>query len=353
MSINKILFICGSLNQTKMMHEISKHLIEHECFFTPYYGDGFIKVLSKTPLLSNTILGGKFLKATMDYLRNNNLEIDTRGENQNYDLVFTCSDLIIPENIKASEIILVQEGMTDPENFMYHLVKKFNFPRWIASTSTTGLSDAYSKFCVASEGYKQHFINKGVNPDKIVITGIPNFDNCEKYINNNFPYSGYVLVATSDSRETYKFENRLQFINNAVKIADGRQLIFKLHPNENFDRAIWEINNYAPGSLIYTDGDIGGMIANCEALITKYSSVVFIGLALKKQVFSAFNIDELKKLMPIQNGGTSAFNIALQAEKILEEQKSAPVYFIQSFYSKRQNFIQRYRLRNNLPNEIV
>lgn len=352
MAINKILFICGSLNQTKMMHRISQHLENHDCFFTPYYADGLINRFSQTKLLSNTILGGKFRSSTLAYLRFQNLQIDMHGEGHNYDLVFTCSDLIIPNNIRSKSIILVQEGMTDPENIAYHLVKKLKLPRWIASTSTTGLSDDYSKFCVASEGYKEHFINKGVNPEKIVVTGIPNFDDCAVYLKNDFPHRNFVLVATSDSRETYKFENRQKFIEEAVEIAGGRKLIFKLHPNENFDRAIWEIENYAPGSLVYTDGEIGEMIANSDVLITRFSSVAFIGLALNKEVHSAFDINELKKLLPLQNGGTSAYNIALEAEELLQEEKKARV-FIMPVYSTKLNFIQRFRLKQNLPTETV
>ena len=34
-----IRFICGSLNQTMMMHKIAMQLQEHRCFFTPYYAD--------------------------------------------------------------------------------------------------------------------------------------------------------------------------------------------------------------------------------------------------------------------------------------------------------------------------
>ena len=35
-----ILFICGSLNQTTMMHKIAQQLEGYDCFFTPYYADG-------------------------------------------------------------------------------------------------------------------------------------------------------------------------------------------------------------------------------------------------------------------------------------------------------------------------
>ena len=75
--------------------------------------------------------------------------------------------------------------MTDPKNIMYYLAKWFKFPRYLASTSTTGLSDGYDLFCIASEGYKNFFVNNGINEKKVKVTGIPNFDNCKKYYHNN------------------------------------------------------------------------------------------------------------------------------------------------------------------------
>jgi len=322
MNKENILFICGSLNQTKMMHEISKHLREFDSYFTPYYSDGFTKILSSSNLLDFTILGGKFKEKTIEYLKNHKLRTDFEGKDRIYDLVITCSDLIIPKNVLSSKLILVQEGMTDPENFMYHLVKKFKLPRYLASTSTTGLSDAYDKFCVASPGYKNFFVKKGVNPDKIVVTGIPNFDNSKKYLENDFPHRNYALVATSDTRETFKYENRKKFIEYALEKSEGKQLIFKLHPNEKVDRATEEINAYAPGSLVYHEGNTEHMIANCDILITRYSSVVYVGLALGKKVYSEFDLNELKRLLPIQNGGRSAYNISTVARKLLGAETS-------------------------------
>lgn len=293
-----------------MMHEISKHIQGFDCYFTPFYCDGFLELLRKRNLLDFTILGGRFKGQTINYLTSNNLQIDFRGEKHIYDLVFTCSDLVIPHNIRKYKLILVQEGMTDPENFLYYLVKYFKLPRYLAGTSMHGVSNSYDKFCVASYGYKELFVKKGADPNKIVVTGIPNFDNAKKFLVNDFPFKHFVLVATSDSRETFKYENRKKFILDALKLANGRQLIFKLHPNENFVRAEKEIKKLAPSALVYTNGNIGEMIANCDVLITKYSSVVYIGLALGKEVYSDFNLDFIKKLMPIQNDGSSGQKIA-------------------------------------------
>ena len=314
----KILFICGSTNQTTQMQQIAHELPEYEHFFTPYYSDGFLDYIRRLGLIEPSILGNKMVGRCLTYLRAHNLNIDFQGKSEEYDLVVTCSDLIVPWNIRNKRVVLVQEGMTDPENIFYHLVKRIGvLPRWLASTSTTGLSDAYERFCVASEGYRDLFIRKGVRPEKIEVTGIPNFDNCSKYIDNSFPHRNYVLACTSDMRETYKYENRKKFILNAVKIARGRQLIFKLHPNENFKRAKREIETYAPGAFVYSTGSAEEMIANCDVLITRYSSTVYVGLALGKETFSDFNVEELQKLTPLQNA-SGARNIAAVCRRILD-----------------------------------
>jgi hypothetical protein len=295
-----------------------------------------------------SILGGQAKKNTLNYLTENNLAIDDEGKQYDYDLIFTCSDMLIQSNIQNKKIILVQEGMTDPEFLGFKLVKNLNMPRWMGGTSTTGMSNAYYKFCVASEGYKQLFILKGADPSKIIVTGIPNFDDCDQYLNNNFPYKGFVLVATSDMRETYKFENRKKFIKYAVDIANGKQIIFKLHPNENYERAVKEINKYAPGSLVFQKEKIDPMIANCDILITRFSSVVYVGLALGKEVYSDFDLQELKRLLPIQNGGTSSKNIAAVARAILDESVTSPIFVMNSEQTYTKKFMQKFKSKRKL-----
>ena len=97
---NKALFICGSLNQTKMMHEISKYLVGFDSYFTPYYDDGILGYFAERGLLEFTILGNKLKRKTENYLIQNRLNIDPEKQNHDYNLVFTCSDLIIPRNIR-------------------------------------------------------------------------------------------------------------------------------------------------------------------------------------------------------------------------------------------------------------
>ncbi|MDO8549499.1 MAG: hypothetical protein Q7S39_05010, partial [Ignavibacteria bacterium] len=56
----KILYICGSMNQTTMMHQISKHLSLYDSYFSSYYADGLMGKLSQTHLLDFSVLGGQF-----------------------------------------------------------------------------------------------------------------------------------------------------------------------------------------------------------------------------------------------------------------------------------------------------
>jgi hypothetical protein len=275
--------------------------------------------MARAGMLDFTVMGGTPRRQTDEYLKQQKLKVDLGGRMHDYDLVITLSDLVIQRNVRGKRIVLIQEGMTDPENLMYHMVRWFRLPRYLASTAAAGLSDAYDLFCVASEGYRDLFIRKGVNPDKLVVTGIPNFDHAAQYLDNDFPHKGYVLAATSDMRETFKFDNRMRFIAKCLSIADGRPLIFKLHPNERVERATREIHAMAPEALVYADGNTNHMIANCEALITQHSSVVYVGLALGKEVHSYFDVEVLRRLAPVQNSGASAQNIATVCRRLLEE----------------------------------
>jgi hypothetical protein len=323
----KILFICGSINQTTQMVQIAKDLPEYEHFYTPYYGNADYRAVRSLGLLEFTIGGHKLRKRCLDYLEQHDLAIDLEGKAGGYDLVFHCSDLLWPHNIDDSRVILVQEGMTDPESVLFPLVKRLDFlPRWMAGTSATGLSNKYDKFCVASPGYKALFASRGIDPAKMIVTGIPNFDNCRRYAKNEFPHKGYVLCCTSDVREVYWWENRKALIQQAREIAGGRQLIFKLHPNEKLPRAVDEINRWAPEALVYTSGSAEEMVANCDELIVRYSTLAYVGLALGKKVHSLnFDVEELRRLLPLQNGNSARMIAAVGRELLGDASRARDV----------------------------
>ncbi len=318
----KILFITGSINQTSQMHQISKHLEGYDCWFSQLFPDSaFLRAVIKyTPLANGTVLTGQFKERSEDYLKQQGLKIDYGGNLHHYDLVVNCTDMIVAKKFRKTKTIWVQEGMIDKRKWMSSFVKAIGIaPYFTGDTSLNGSTNICDVYCAASEGYKNHFIKYGTDGNKLIVTGIPNYDDNMPLLDNDFQHRNYVMVATSDMRETFKFENRAAFIKRAVKIAAGRQLLFKLHPNEKFERAEAEIRKYAPANtLIYHSGNTGHMIANCCELITQYSTVVYTGIALGKKVHSWFDVEELKRLAPVQNGGASAKNIAQICSSYLE-----------------------------------
>jgi len=315
----RILFVCGTINQTTQMHQVARELPEHEHAFTPFYCEGPLDWAHRLGLGEFTVAGEKLVRRCLDYLEGEGLPVDHRGRRGPYDLVVTCSDLVVQRLARRTPLVLLQEGILDPEGWQYRLWRRFPFlPRWIAGTATTGLSLAYDRFCVASEGYRDHFASRGVPRERIAVTGIPNFDDCRRYRRNGFPLRGYVLVCSSDARETLKRDDRQAFLRRCLEIAAGRPLVFKLHPNENEERATREIRAVAPGALVFARGSAEEMIANCDVLVTQYSSTVFVGLALGKECHSYFDLDELRRLVPIQNG-CAARNVAAICREVLAE----------------------------------
>jgi hypothetical protein len=314
-----ILLIGGSLNQTTQMHQIAQNLANHNCYFSPFYVEGVEYLAMRTGMLDFSVLGGRHYQDSMQYMKDHHLLLDVGGKARAYDLVITCSDLIVQSNIRNRRLVLVQEGITEPEARLYRLWRSLPFlPRYIANTATFGLSNAYDLFCVASEGYREKFISKGVRPEKIAVTGIPNFDNLKTNFDNDFPYHDHVLVATTPYRETFRGDDRMAFLRRCVDIAAGRQLIFKLHPLERVERATREIRQVAPDALILTHGNVNHMIANAATVITQQSTCTFVALALEKETFTYLDQNELRRLMPIQNGGTSAQNIAVACRRVLQ-----------------------------------
>lgn len=306
------------------MHQIYQHLRgEFDCYFTQLFpSDWIMHTTLKLGTLEHTIVSGKFKEMGEKFVKNNGLKYDYAGESlgNKYDLIFLCTDMSYPKICKETKTIWVQEGMTDPINTWAKFIKKMKMPSYLAlKTSLNGSSNRADIYCVASQGYKDYFTGMGTENDRIIVTGMPNYDNAKEFLINDFPHKDYVLVCTSDIREQKCSEDRVGFIQKCVEIADGKPMIFKLHPNEKWDRAYNEIMKYAPeGTLVFQDEDTNYMIANCSELITQYSTVVYIGIALGKPVHSYFNIEVLKRQLPIQNEGTSAYQIAAIARDFVD-----------------------------------
>ena len=81
------------------------------------------------------------------------------------------------------------------------------------------------------------------------------------------------------------------------------------------------------------------MIANADVVITQQSTSTYIALALGKEVHTNLNIEELKHLMPIQNDGVSAAQIA----RICERSLHTPLDVLLSQRKQAQPHLKRER----------
>jgi len=310
----RVLLICGNRNHTTTMHAIARELADCEVWFTPYYCDpgSALDVLRRAYLLELVALGHAFRRRCLRYLRHHGLAIDLGGARGGYDLVITCSDLIVPSNIAGVPLIGVQEGMIDPKLFWWSVMERLpwlTLPRWAAGTACTGLSHAYEAYCVASEGYRQDFIERGARADRLVVTGLPNFDDFTRYLRPGHWIEGAVLACTSDGRETFRRDDRKRFIRWALELAGDRPLVFKLHPNERAARAVAEIRRWAPRARTLVCGSGEELAANCHTLITEWSTLAYVGLALGKPTYSYRDLALHRAMMPVQHG-RAARNIA-------------------------------------------
>ena len=161
-------------------------------------------------------------------------------------------------------------------------------------------------------------MGKGAAADRIVVTGIPNFDDAASFAGNDFPHRGYVMAVTSCLRETLKPEDRRGFIRRCLDVAGGRELLFKLHPNEDRERARREILELAPRATVFAEGNTNHMVANCRRRChasTPRSSTS--PSPCGKEVHADIDLATLRELLPIQNGGTSACRIANVCRELL------------------------------------
>ncbi|HEY4240288.1 MAG TPA: hypothetical protein VGM88_10745 [Kofleriaceae bacterium] len=323
----QVLFICGNHNHTTMMHAIARAFPECDAYFTPYYcdPDTALDYLRRAGILEFVALGHQFRQKCIAYLHANGLAVDLGGARGTYDLAVTCSDLIVPTNLAGTPLVGVQEGMIDPQLFWWGVMQAFpwlKLPRWAAGTACTGLSNAYERYCVASDGYRDDFVTRGADPAKLVVTGLPNFDSFASHVQPGHWIEGHVLAATSDGRETFRRDDRKAFIKWVMQIARDRPVVFKLHPNEKVKRAVHEIHRWAPRAKVIASSAGGNsgetLAANCHTLVTEWSTLAYVGLALGKPTYSYRDLSRHGRMLPVQHA-RGAENIANVCRDVLAQ----------------------------------
>ena len=127
----------------------------------------------------------------------------------------------------------------------------------------------------------------------------------------------YVLVCTSDARETFKMlDDREDFLKSALAIAGDRRLLVKLHPNEDVERATREmfqarLTESGDGPFLRT-GDLG-FLHDGELFVTGRLKDLII---IRGRNYYPQDIEHtVEKSHPaLRAGGCAAFSVQLEAE---------------------------------------
>jgi hypothetical protein len=137
-----------------------------------------VKLLCELGLAEFSIGGHRLRQRSVENLRDHRLELDIDGREGGYDLHVTCSDVVHRDELAKPPDRRRTRTDPRPRRRPSRLVMKLPrlIPLWLAGTARTGLSGVYEKFCVASEGYRDLFVTRGARRERLVVTGIPNFD---------------------------------------------------------------------------------------------------------------------------------------------------------------------------------
>ncbi len=173
----RILFVCGSINQTTQMHQIARALPETEAWFTPYYGNAVERWFVKAGLAEHTIAGRRLRARCLGYLEREQLAIDCDGERGGYDLCVSCSDVVAQDNLRAP-MVLVQEGILIGEGVMWPIISRFPqaLPRWLLGDGRDR-PEPPLRALLRRQRRLSRAVRRAWRPaERLVTTGIPNFD---------------------------------------------------------------------------------------------------------------------------------------------------------------------------------
>ncbi len=161
-SAPQVLFVCGADRQTHEMHRIAQQLSDCRVWFTPYYGGTVLTMLRELGMLERTIAGNRLGEECLGYLRNHHLPIDLDGRRARYDLVVTCSDLVLARNTRARRVVVVHNGRLGVSHLLGSRIAH-RLSRWLGQSP--------SRWCVTSEADRESLHRLGFPGERITVIG--------------------------------------------------------------------------------------------------------------------------------------------------------------------------------------
>jgi glycosyltransferase involved in cell wall biosynthesis len=181
------------------------------------------------------------------------------------------------------------------------LAKRYDIPTLSCSAAIeTGNSRSQMRHLYADkkaamgEIIKNLYIESGVDPERIVITGVAHFD---QLFNRNKEQDKQVLAKsgidpnektilfTTDNITLSETKEMLTGVISAVLKMNDVQLVIKVHPREDAEPYQEIAKKYRDSSIhVVKDTDLYALISNCELLVTKFSTTALEAMMVDKPV---------------------------------------------------------------------
>jgi hypothetical protein len=172
---------------------------------------------------------------------------------------------------------------------------------------------------VLSPAAKEWFVKDGLPPKRVFIIGQPRFDLIQKQrFNPKRLYAelgiredkGIIVLATQPMVESYLWtekerEKSIDVITKGVKDFPDKQLVIKLHPDENMDIYRRILNNIGDRkTIVCRDTDTYELLNACDLLITFYSTVALEAMLFNKPVITV-NLSGKADIFPFAHSGAA------------------------------------------------
>ncbi|MGI6483973.1 MAG: CDP-glycerol glycerophosphotransferase family protein [Methanobacterium sp.] len=243
------------------------------------------------------------------------------------------SSLSVYEKFKA--IIRDIKNVSTITSYGYNWPMRFNriFMRLNEikkGTSSEWGTGKFTKIAVAGEYTKKLLMERGVDETKIVITGIPRWDqlvNTKIYNfneDNNYKTNQkkIILFTTQPLVESgmWTEEDMEFFISNVVQIVgmnDKYELIMKLHPRDKKERykSILKKNDLEKYCIVTQNANIYELLRKCDLLLTHICTTAIEAMILEKPVLIIDFKYPLKKVPFIEDG---TFSAVLSPDNLLD-----------------------------------
>jgi len=261
-------------------------------------------------------------------------------------------------SITSPDIICLMPDGGLLQQLASELAKKYNIPTLACSAAIdTGNAHSYmrhlhaDKVAAMGEISKEIYLESGLEPARIVVTGIAHFD---QLFNRNKELDSQVLMScgidpgkkyiifTTDNIDYDETETMLIGVINATMKIGDIQLVVKVHPGEDIEKYQILADKYHDSRInIIKDVDLYALISNCELLITKYSTTALEAMMIDKQVIT-INLSGEPTPVPYAEEG-AALGVYQYEEiepailkSLYDEETQA------SFKEGRNNFVRRW-----------